>query len=69
LQYVDIGIAEAKRLIRAGVSAVDEEELPDAARRGREDPRGMDPRSRLRLEGGPPSRGVGWGEFLPGSGR
>ncbi|WUJ71995.1 hypothetical protein OG809_01780 [Kribbella soli] len=43
LRYVDIGIAEAKRLIRAGVGTVDEGELPGAVQRWREDPQGMDP--------------------------
>lgn len=43
MQYVDIGIAEAKRLIRAGVGTIDEDELPDSARRWREDSKGMDP--------------------------
>lgn len=43
MQYVDIGIAEAKRLIQAGVGLVDEQELPDSARRWREDTEGMDP--------------------------
>ncbi|TDW87125.1 hypothetical protein EV137_5197 [Kribbella pratensis] len=43
LQYVDIGIAEAKRLIQAGVGTVDEDELPDSVHRWREDPKGMDP--------------------------
>jgi hypothetical protein len=42
LQYVDIGIAEAKRLIRAGVGEVDEGEFPDAVRKWREDTQGMD---------------------------
>jgi hypothetical protein len=43
LQYVDIGIAEAKRLIRAGVGTVDEAELPGPVQRWREVPKGMDP--------------------------
>ncbi|NUS00017.1 MAG: hypothetical protein HOV67_32755 [Kribbellaceae bacterium] len=43
MQYVDIGIAEAKRLIRAGVGTVDEQEHPEAVQRWREDPKGMDP--------------------------
>jgi hypothetical protein len=43
LQYVDIGIAEAKRLVRAGVGIVDEDELPDSIRRWRDDTKGMDP--------------------------
>ena len=43
MQYVDIGIAEAKRLIQAGVGTVDEDELPDSVHRWREDPKGMDP--------------------------
>jgi hypothetical protein len=43
LQYVDIGIAEAKRLSRAGVGTVDEAQLPDAVQHWREDTKGMDP--------------------------
>ncbi|HEY3511286.1 hypothetical protein [Kribbella sp. NPDC051137] len=43
MQYVDIGIAEAKRLIAAGVGTVDEGEFADSVRRWREDPEGMDP--------------------------
>ena len=43
LQYVEIGIAEAKRLIAAGVGTVDEGEFADSVRRWREDPEGMDP--------------------------
>lgn len=43
LQYVDIGIAEAKRLMQAGVGLVDEADSPDAVRRWREDAEGMDP--------------------------
>ncbi|WP_432880298.1 hypothetical protein ACQPYH_34935 [Kribbella sp. CA-245084] len=43
LQYVDIGIAEAKRLIGAGVGTVDEGELPGAVSRWRDNPDGMDP--------------------------
>lgn len=43
LEYVDIGIAEAQRLIRAGVGTVDEQEFPDSARRWREDTQPMDP--------------------------
>jgi hypothetical protein len=43
LEYVEIGIAEAQRLIRAGVGTVDEQEFPDSARRWREDDQGMDP--------------------------
>jgi hypothetical protein len=42
LEYVEIGIAEAQRLIRAGVGTVDEQEFPDSAKRWREDPNGMD---------------------------
>ena len=42
LEYVDIGIAEAQRLIRAGVGTVDEQEFPDSARRWREDEHAMD---------------------------
>ena len=43
MQYVDIGIAEARRLIQARVGAIDEQEFPDSARRWREDTEGMDP--------------------------
>jgi hypothetical protein len=43
LEYVEIGIAEAQRLIRAGVGTVDAEEFPDSAQRWREDTKGMDP--------------------------
>ncbi len=43
LEYVEIGIAEAQRLIRAGVGTVDEQEFPDSARRWREDALAMDP--------------------------
>ena len=43
LQYVEIGIAEAQRLIRAGVGTVDAEEFPGSAQRWREDTKGMDP--------------------------
>jgi hypothetical protein len=42
LQYDSIGIAEAKRLISAGVGTVDETEFPDSVRRWRDDPHGMD---------------------------
>jgi hypothetical protein len=42
LQFVDIGIAEAKRLIQAGVGTVDEQELAESVRRWRDDPNGMD---------------------------
>ncbi|MEU4604368.1 hypothetical protein AB0F43_15410 [Kribbella sp. NPDC023972] len=42
LEYVDIGIAEAQRLIRARVGTVDEQEFPDSARRWREDEHAMD---------------------------
>ncbi|MFG1817303.1 hypothetical protein ACGFIF_26345 [Kribbella sp. NPDC049174] len=42
LEYVEIGIAEAQRLIGAGVGAVDEQEFPDSVRRWREDDQGMD---------------------------
>ena len=42
LQYDPIGIAEAKRLIQAGVGTVDETEFPDSVQRWREDPDGMD---------------------------
>ena len=42
LEYVEIGIAEAQRLIRAGVGTVDEQEFPDSARRWRKDDRAMD---------------------------
>jgi hypothetical protein len=43
LQYVDIGIAEAKRLIAARVGTVDEGEFADSVRRWRKDPEGMVP--------------------------
>jgi len=42
LEYVEIGIAEAQRLIRAGVGTVDADEFPDSAKRWREDTKGMD---------------------------
>jgi hypothetical protein len=42
LEYVEIGIAEARRLIQAGVGTVDEQEFPDSARRWREDTQPMD---------------------------
>jgi hypothetical protein len=42
LEYVEIGIAEAQRLIRAGVGTVDEQEFPDSARRWRDDAEAMD---------------------------
>ena len=42
LAYVEIGIAEAQRLIRAGVGTVDEAELPDSVARWRADTKGMD---------------------------
>jgi hypothetical protein len=42
LEYVEIGIAEAQRLIGAGVGTVDEHEFPDSARRWREDSQPMD---------------------------
>jgi hypothetical protein len=42
LEYVEIGIAEAQRLIHAGVGTVDEQEFPDSARRWREDAQAMD---------------------------
>lgn len=43
LEYVDIGIAEAKRRIAAGVGTVDEGEFPDEVRGWREDSKGLDP--------------------------
>jgi hypothetical protein len=43
LDYVEIGIAEAQWLMRAGVGTVDEQEFPDSARRWREDSQPMDP--------------------------
>jgi hypothetical protein len=43
LEYVEIGIAEAQRLIGAGVGTVDEQEMPDSARRWREDAEPMEP--------------------------
>jgi hypothetical protein len=43
LDYVEIGIAEAQRLMRAGVGTVDKQEFPDSARRWREDSQPMDP--------------------------
>jgi hypothetical protein len=42
LEYVEIGIAEAQRLIRAGVGTVDEQAFPDSARGWREDTQAMD---------------------------
>jgi len=42
LEYVDIGIAQAQRLIRAGVGTVDEQRFPDSARGWREDAHAMD---------------------------
>ncbi|WP_433161154.1 hypothetical protein [Kribbella sp. CA-247076] len=42
LEYAEIGIAEAQRLIRAGVGTVDEQEFPDSARRWLEDRDAMD---------------------------
>src|SRR2546429_423014 len=43
MQYVDIGIAEAKRLMAAGVGTLDEVESADSLRRWWDDPEGMDP--------------------------
>lgn len=42
LEYVDIGIAEAQRLIRAGVGTVDERRIPDSVRGWRADTKAMD---------------------------
>jgi len=42
LQFADIGIAEAKRLIQAGVGTVDEQELAESVRGWRDDAKGMD---------------------------
>ncbi|MFD7156026.1 hypothetical protein ACFV9C_15575 [Kribbella sp. NPDC059898] len=41
--YVDIGIAEAKRLIADGVGQVDETQYPDVLDGWRQDADGMDP--------------------------
>jgi hypothetical protein len=43
LEYVEIGIAEAQRLIQAGVGMVDEQEFADSVQRWRADPDGMHP--------------------------
>ena len=43
LEYVEIGIAEAQRLIRAGVGTVDREEFRGSAQRWGDDTNGMDP--------------------------
>ncbi|MGY4771972.1 hypothetical protein ACXC9Q_34140 [Kribbella sp. CWNU-51] len=43
LEYVEIGIAEAQRLIRAGVGTVDPEEFRGSAQRWGDDTDGMDP--------------------------
>ena len=43
LEYVDIGIAEAKRLIADGVGLVDETRLADSLERWRRDEHAMDP--------------------------
>jgi hypothetical protein len=43
LEFQDIGITEARRLIAEGVGTVDEQQTPDSARRWREDPSPMDP--------------------------
>ncbi|TCO45443.1 hypothetical protein EV646_10865 [Kribbella antiqua] len=42
LEYVEIGIAEAQRLIRAGVGKVDEAEFPDSVQRWQQDTEPMD---------------------------
>jgi hypothetical protein len=42
LQYSDIGITEARRLIGRGVGTVDEEEFPDSIQRWRDDRDAMD---------------------------
>jgi hypothetical protein len=42
LQYDPIGIVKAKRLINAGVGAVDETEFSDLVQEWRDDPQGMD---------------------------
>ncbi|MEV0285767.1 MULTISPECIES: hypothetical protein [unclassified Kribbella] len=41
LEYAEIGIAEAERLIRSGIGTVDEQELADSLQRWRDDPDGM----------------------------
>ena len=43
LEYVDIGIAEAKRLMADGVGLVDETRLADSLERWRRDEDAMDP--------------------------
>jgi hypothetical protein len=43
LEYAEIGIAEAQRLIQAGVGMVDEQEFADSVQRWRADPYGMHP--------------------------
>jgi hypothetical protein len=43
LEFSDIGIAEARRLIAAGVGTVDEQRWPDSVSRWRADPSPMDP--------------------------
>jgi hypothetical protein len=42
LHYDPIGIAQAKRLINAGVGTIDETELPELVEEWRDDPHGMD---------------------------
>ena len=43
LEYSDIGIPEAQRLISRGVGTVDEEEFSDSIQRWRDDRDAMDP--------------------------
>ena len=43
LEYSDIGIPEAQRLIGRGVGTVDEEKFPDSFQRWRDDREAMDP--------------------------
>ncbi|MGC4939154.1 hypothetical protein [Kribbella sp. DT2] len=43
LEFQDIGIAEAQRLIAVGVGTVDEQQTPDSVRRWRADETPMDP--------------------------
>ncbi len=43
LEFTDLGISEAQRLIAAGVGTVDEQQTPDSLRRWRADESAMDP--------------------------
>jgi hypothetical protein len=43
LEFQDIGIADARRLIASGVGTVDEQRTPDSVSRWREDQSAMDP--------------------------